>query len=173
MAFTYLITSEDITWLDQYDEAKVNAIIEEVQLAYLKPIFPNYYDFLIGEIENNSLSRNDEKILNDYIKRMMNLWCENELIYKGSLKLTNTGANYETGEDFDRQSSSEKQAIITNNTQKIETFKNDMIEYMKFNIRVFPNFTTDYNCKYKEYEETFNMSTVKGVYRNSGIYDKY
>ena len=172
MAFTYLITSEELEWVDQYDNDKLNYIIKDVQLSFIKPIFPNYYNALVSEIENNSLSKNDEKILNDYIKMMMNLLCENELVRKGSLKITNTGANIETGEEFERQTSSQRQAIITNNEQKIQTYKIEMLEYMKTNINIFPNFTTDYKCKYMDYEETFNMSTVKGVYNNSGIYGR-
>ena len=168
--FIYLITSDQIDWLDNYDEGKTNSVIRDVQRSFIRPIFHSYYEYLIKKVENGGVNNLDQYILDEYITPMMSLLCMNEFVRVGGLKITNVGANFESGEEFERYSSSKESAIMTANNQKVETYKTDMIDYMVKNKSLLKEFKTDYDCRYKEYEEVFNMSTIKGRDNIDSIY---
>ena len=173
MSFTYLITSQDIEWLDDYDDKKVNSIIKDVQLEKVRPAFPNYYEYLVEKVENGNVNRQDEKILDEYIKPIMSKLCEAKLHLKSPFKITQTGTNVELGEDYERGTSGERQAIITDLHQGADTIQRGMIMYMSANLAIYPSFKNDYNdCYSDDVEETFNMSTVHGFYRQSSIYGR-
>lgn len=170
--FTFLITSEDIVWLDSYDAKKVNAIIKDVQRSYIKTMFPNYYDYLISAVENKTTKKPDDLVLDEYIKPMMGLLCENVLLIKSPLKISNVGARTEVSDNgYELVKNSTANTIRAENTQKAESYKRDLLIYMGARLGIFPGFAEDHKCNNPEdLEETVNISTVKGVYRQSSIY---
>jgi hypothetical protein len=171
-SFTYLITNEDIEWLDNYDEKKTNSIIKDVQRSFIKPLFPSYYEYLLSGAENNDLTKQDDYVLDEYIRPMMSLLCENQFYIKSDVKITTTGTNIEIGEEFDRASNSRIQALVNNNKVKIEVLEKGLIIFLTENRGVFNAFTKDYDCYYNTGQDYINMTSVTGSFSNSTIYNR-
>lgn len=166
--FTYLLSKEEIEWLDDYDDKKVNYIIRDVQRSFIRPLFPNFYEYLIERVENDTLSRQDDHVVDEYIKPMMSLMCENELYIKSEFKINTTGTSVEISEDFDRASGSQKQYIISQNKEKIKIYEVEMLQYLNNNKLIFPSYLKD--CPDVDISESTGLTTVGGVYVQSTIY---
>lgn len=160
---TTFITISDVVFVDQYSLPKSNAIIEDVQRSYIKPLFKKYYDYLIECLDNKNISKQDEYIINEYIKPIMVLYVENEFYLKSDIKINNVGTSREVSENFERMSSNQKQSLITNNLEKISVLKSFMQDYLKENNNIYPYYvhTDVFN---------FNQTTVKKEYIQKGLY---
>ena len=167
-SFTYLITKEDIEWLDDYDDNKVSAIIKDVQRTSIRPLFPNFYNFLIERVENGTLSMQDEHVIEEYIKPIMSLLCENELYIKSEFKIVNTGTAIEVSNEFDRASGSQKQFIINQNKEKAKIHEVSMLQYLNENKSIFPSYMEDFPDV--DVSESMGFTTVGGTYSQSTIY---
>jgi hypothetical protein len=158
------ITIEDVVFVDQYSLPKSKVIIEDVQRSYIKPLFKKYYDYLMGCLENERISKQDEYIVNEYIKPIMILYTENEFYLKSDIKINNVGASREVGENFERMSTNQKQTLINANLEKISVMKGFMHAYLSENSAVYP-----YYVPTEEYMN-YNHTTVNKNYMQKGLY---
>lgn len=135
MTNTLMVTPDELRDFvglsDHIEETYLRTAIRNMQEIEIKPILStNLFDDIISDLENNTLSGNNQTLLNDYIKPALSYYALSNVMYELSYKITRKGLQTQL-DDGSEKPSDEMVAMRAQQYKDLATsYANNLIDYL-------------------------------------------